>query len=165
MTKSRAGGGGRKPQPTALKVLKGNPGRRPLNEAEPKPEVFLPRPPSHLSPVARREWRRAGAFLVEMGLMTNLDVAALAGYSVAYARWSDAEKALRKYGLMVKDADGLPMQSPYLAVANKAFEADARDDGRVRHVSLEPKQGRLRLCGTGRGDRIRAALLSKDRQF
>ncbi len=122
MTKSRAGGGGRKPQPTALKVLKGNTGRRPLNEAEPKPEVFLPRPPSHLSPVARREWRRAGAFLVEMGLMTNLDVAALAGYSVAYARWSDAEKALRKYGLMVKDADGLPMQSPYLAVANKAFE-------------------------------------------
>ena len=28
MAKSRAGGGGRKPQPTALKVLKGNPGRR-----------------------------------------------------------------------------------------------------------------------------------------
>ena len=98
-------------------MLKGNPGRRPLNEDEPKPEVLLPRPPSHLSPVARREWRRAGAFLVEMGLMTNLDVAALAGYSVAYARWSDAEKALRKYGLMVKDADGLPIQSPYLAVA------------------------------------------------
>ena len=122
MTKSRAGGGGRKPQPTALKVLKGNPGRRPLNEAEPKPKVLLPSPRTHLSPVARREWRRAGAFLVEMGLMTNLDVAALAGYSVAYARWSDAEKALRKYGLMVKDADGLPIQSPYLAVANKAFD-------------------------------------------
>ena len=54
-------GQGRKPQPTALKVLKGNPGRRPLNEDEPKPEVLLPRPPAHLSPVARREWRRAGA--------------------------------------------------------------------------------------------------------
>ena len=75
MPKSRASGGGRKPQPTALKELKGNPGRRPLNEDEPKPEVHLPGPPSHLSPAARREWRRAGAFLVEMGLMTDLDVA------------------------------------------------------------------------------------------
>ena len=54
--------------------------------------------------------------------MTDLDVAALAGYSVAYARWCDAEKALRTYGMMVKDADGLPIQSPYLAVANKAYD-------------------------------------------
>ena len=110
MAKSRSGGGGRKPTPTTLKELKGNPGRRPLNEDEPKPSVHLPSPPAHLSPAARREWRRAGAFLVEMGLMTDLDVAALAAYCVAYARWSEAEKALRTYGVMVKDADGLPTQ-------------------------------------------------------
>ena len=63
MTKDRAADGGRKPLPTVLKVLRGNLGRRPLNEYEPKPEVRLPRPPSHLSAQARREWRRAGAFL------------------------------------------------------------------------------------------------------
>ena len=29
---------GRKPKPTAVKVLEGNPGKRSLNTAEPKPE-------------------------------------------------------------------------------------------------------------------------------
>ncbi|MEQ8198694.1 MAG: phage terminase small subunit P27 family, partial [Clostridiaceae bacterium] len=29
---------GRKPKPTAIKVLEGNPGKRPLNKNEPKPE-------------------------------------------------------------------------------------------------------------------------------
>ena len=29
---------GKKPKPTHLKLITGNPGKRPLNEAEPKPE-------------------------------------------------------------------------------------------------------------------------------
>ena len=33
---------GRKPVPTALKKLRGNPGKRPLNDAEPKPDVVVP---------------------------------------------------------------------------------------------------------------------------
>ena len=32
---------GRKPKPTAVKVLEGNPGKRSLNTAEPKPEKKL----------------------------------------------------------------------------------------------------------------------------
>ena len=43
-----AKGQGPKHTPTKLKPLKGNPGRRPLNEGEPEPEVRLPNPPSHL---------------------------------------------------------------------------------------------------------------------
>ena len=39
----RAASGGRKPLPTKIKLLRGNPGRRPLNENEPEPEVRLPR--------------------------------------------------------------------------------------------------------------------------
>ena len=34
---------GRKPKPTAVKVLEGNPGKRSLNTAEPKPEKKAPR--------------------------------------------------------------------------------------------------------------------------
>ena len=49
---------GRKPKPTALKVLEGNPGKRPLNELEPKPKKQAPSCPSWLEPEAKKEWRR-----------------------------------------------------------------------------------------------------------
>ena len=39
---------GRKPSPTHLKLVKGNPGKRPLNVSEPEPEAVLPCPPAEL---------------------------------------------------------------------------------------------------------------------
>ncbi len=49
---------GRKPKPTAIKVLEGNPGKRELNLSEPKPEKKAPKCPAWLEPEAKREWRR-----------------------------------------------------------------------------------------------------------
>ena len=43
---------GRKPKPTAVKVLEGNPGKRSLNTAEPKK---APRCPSWLEDEAKKE--------------------------------------------------------------------------------------------------------------
>jgi P27 family predicted phage terminase small subunit len=40
----------------------------------------------------------------------------------AWERWVEAEEALKKYGVMVKSPNNFPMQSPYLAVANRAME-------------------------------------------
>jgi len=113
---------GRKPVPTTLKMLRGNPGKRPLSDDEPRPKAKLPAPPSHLSAEAKREWWRLGKQLAAMGLMTKVDRAALALYCQAWARWLEAEVALKKYGVIVKSPNGFPMQSPYLAVANKAME-------------------------------------------
>ena len=39
---------GRKPKPTAVKALEGNPGKRSLNTGEPKPEKKAPRCPAWL---------------------------------------------------------------------------------------------------------------------
>jgi P27 family predicted phage terminase small subunit len=117
-----AGRSGRKPTPTPLKLLAGNPGRRPLSQAEPTPAPRLPRAPEHLGPEARKEWRRAGRFLLQLGLVSDLDHAALAAYCTAYGRWVEAEQALKAYGLMLKSPNGFPVQSPYLAVANRALE-------------------------------------------
>ena len=47
--------GGRPPKPTYLKVLEGNPGKRPLNENEPKPKPSAPKCPAWLSPVCQRQ--------------------------------------------------------------------------------------------------------------
>lgn len=49
---------GRKPKPTAIKVLEGNPGKRELNEYEPKPAKKAPRCPSWLEDEAKKEWKR-----------------------------------------------------------------------------------------------------------
>jgi phage terminase small subunit len=49
---------GRRPKPTRLKLLTGNPGKRPLNETEPRPEAAIPECPVVLGPVARQEWDR-----------------------------------------------------------------------------------------------------------
>jgi P27 family predicted phage terminase small subunit len=57
-----------------------------------------------------------------MGLLCKIDRAALALFCQAWERWVEAEEALKKYGVMVKSPNNFPMQSPYLAIANKAME-------------------------------------------
>ena len=47
---------GRKPKPTLMKQLNGNPGKRPLNDREPVPPAGTPTPPDYLDDVARQEW-------------------------------------------------------------------------------------------------------------
>ena len=60
--------------------------------------------------------------LLDLGLMSDLDRAALAAYCQAWSRWVEAEDALRQYGVVIKSPSGFPMQSPFLSVANKALE-------------------------------------------
>ena len=64
---------GRKPIPTELKIIRGNPGKRPLNDREAMPKVKLPPVPSYLNKRAKAEWRRMGKRLFDAGLMTELD--------------------------------------------------------------------------------------------
>ena len=49
---------GRIPIPTAIKILQGNPGKRPLNQNEPKPIKRAPKCPTWISSEAKKEWRR-----------------------------------------------------------------------------------------------------------
>lgn len=90
---------GRKPKPVELKILEGNPGKRPLNLDAPVPTQGIPACPSFLSAEAKKEWRRVSKELLAVGLLTVVDRAALAGYCQAYARWKQAEEAIREFGL------------------------------------------------------------------
>ena len=47
---------GRKPKPTAVKKLEGNPGKRKLNTKEPNPGKGMPDCPAWLLPEAKTEW-------------------------------------------------------------------------------------------------------------
>lgn len=114
---------GRKPKPTNIRILQGNPGKHPLNDREPQPEPKIPRAPEHLSDEAKREWRRMGKTLYDLGLLTEIDRAALAAYCVAWGRWVEAENNLKKYGtVMLSPKEKWPVQSPYLSIANRAME-------------------------------------------
>ena len=114
---------GRKPKPTVLKLLEGNPGKRPLNEHEPPAPEGMPDCPDYLDDTARAEWDRTAQVLMEMGLLSRADRTALAAYCTAYSRWVKAEEQVRKYGAIVKSPEkGFPMKSPYLTVADQALE-------------------------------------------
>ncbi len=113
---------GRRPKPTALKTLAGNPGKRALNNSEPKPSG-IPTCPRHLDKEAKAEWRRVSGELLTLGLLTTIDRAALAGYCSAWSRWVAAELSIQKFGTVIKSPkSGYPVQNPYVGIANTALD-------------------------------------------
>lgn len=66
-----------RPKPTALKLVTGNPGKRRLPKNEPKPRRVRPSPPAHLSRDALVAWGAFSERLFPLGLLTELDAAAL----------------------------------------------------------------------------------------
>ena len=111
---------GRKPHPTKLKVLRGNPGKRPLNKKEPKPDPSIPEPPEHIKGLALKEWYRAAGELHRIGLLTVIDRAALAAYCAAFGRWCECEQQISKTGMLIRTPNGYPIVNPLLSVSNKA---------------------------------------------
>ena len=146
---------GRKPKPTAVKVLEGNPGKRSLNTQEPQPRKKAPRCPVWLEEEAKKEWKRMAKQMEQLGILTEVDMAAFAGYCQAYARWKEAEKFITQHGSIVKTPSGYWQQVPqvsiaqtYLKIINKFCEqfgltpaarsrivADARED--KEHDAME----------------------------
>src|SRR5260370_39429777 len=131
---------GRRPKPTRIKALTGNPGKRPLNAHEPRPEPALPDCPPELSPAAQREWAHLTGELSKLSLITNLDRGALATYCGAYAMWAEAMEQIQKYGTMVKSPSGFPIQSPYLAIANRQAHIMMRIASAFRFTPASPSR-------------------------
>lgn len=147
---------GRKPKPTHLKLVTGNPGKRALPKAEAKVAPALPSPPPHLSDEAKVEWGRVSEDLYKVGLLSVVDRAALAAYCHAYARWVQAERAIAEMakrdqltgGLMIKTTNGNAIQNPLVGTANKAAadmvryaaEFGMTPSARSR-INAEPPQG------------------------
>jgi P27 family predicted phage terminase small subunit len=109
------------PTPLHLRLLKGNPGRRPLRP-EPQPELApaCPEPPPFLGAYARDEWFRVAPELHRLGLLTVLDINPLAAYAVSYARWRTAEEALTSAAATVSTADGSLRVHPLVRISRDA---------------------------------------------
>jgi P27 family predicted phage terminase small subunit len=122
---------GRPKRPLELVRLEGNPGKRRL----PKPEndvkdlSGVPDCPTWLDAAARAEWKRVIPILDAMGLIGKVDRAALTGYCVAYARFTEAEQILNRKGLVMevltKAGASYEMPRPEVSIA-KAYFAMAK---------------------------------------
>ncbi len=94
---------GRPPTPTALKLISGNPGKRPI-KGEPKPPPSKPRRPQWLVGYARTEWDRVVPALDKLGLLTVVDRTVIAAYCEAAAGLKAASQDLRKRGYLILSA-------------------------------------------------------------
>ena len=116
---------GRKPLPTARKILEGDRGhgRRPVNRNEPIPPQDAIECPDWLLPYAKEEWDRLAPTLIAAGILTNHDVMAFAGRCQAYARWREAEEFLEAHGTIFKTPSGYVQQMPQVSIAQQNLKA------------------------------------------
>lgn len=98
---------GPRTQPTALKTLRGNPGRRPLPKNEPQPEISrqCPAPPAYLPTGAKKIWKTEAPKLHRLGILTEADISAFAMCCLVLWRHIEAEKMMQpRYNKQLKHA-------------------------------------------------------------
>jgi P27 family predicted phage terminase small subunit len=123
---------GRRPKPSYLKVVTGNPGKRPIGEDWVKPEPPK-RPiaaPALLDRYAKAEWTRLAPGLHKLGLLTFLDRGPFVAYCQAWSIYRHAQEALddlsRKDdsglgGMLMRTKAGNTIQNPLIGIRNKAL--------------------------------------------
>lgn len=89
---------GRKPTPKNLKVLRGNPGKRPLNEAAPEPETGRPDVPPWLDENRAELFGEVADYLENMGVLTTVDGHALALLVDAYMDYLECQRVVDREG-------------------------------------------------------------------
>ncbi|CDH34828.1 phage terminase small subunit P27 family [Xenorhabdus bovienii] len=143
-----AGKSGRRPKPTARKILAGNPGKRKLNRDEPS---FTPltrvSPPDWLvdsnMSLAVVMWELTSKELCAQGLLCATDLAVLERWCVAYQFWRNAVINIARQGNTVTGATGGSIKNPELT-AKKEQQSEMDTTGSM--LGLDPSS-RQRLIG------------------
>jgi P27 family predicted phage terminase small subunit len=115
---------GRKPKPSSVRRLDGNPGHRPMNVDEPKPQdvgADFDVPPPELADLAgaAAEWRRLAPILRRSRQVTEADRAALLALCLEWDRYLEARA--KAYPRVVKAPSGYAMPNPWLSIQTKAL--------------------------------------------
>jgi P27 family predicted phage terminase small subunit len=110
---------GRKPKPTALKLIEGNPGKRAVNDAEPNAGP-VGDPPGDLDGIALTKWFEM-ARLWRL-VLTAADRDQLAEYCRLEAERIEAMEKIKVDGPVAMTAGGAPVQSAWKIILNKCRE-------------------------------------------
>lgn len=118
---------GPSPKPTALRIIEGNPSKRPLNDAEPTPAPNRGKPrPAHTSPwmndEAKKMWRRLVPELEKLQLYTVVDWVAMAMLCETYALYIDQVKEINRQGTTFVTETGYEGIRPCVSIARKALK-------------------------------------------
>jgi P27 family predicted phage terminase small subunit len=100
---------GRPAVPGNLHLLRGNPSKKPmaaLLDEQVRPAVAIPECPKHLDAEARAEWSRITPHLEKLGLISEIDMAALAGYCTAWSDYVWASRRIDELNKKAKDKTG-----------------------------------------------------------
>ena len=109
---------GRKPKPTHLRQLHGNPSKLPPPIDEPEGVGILRAPPNWFDDEQRLHWHYA-IENAPPGLLTGTDREVLIVWTVASVEHSRAAIEVRKLGQVVKTKDGNAIQNPFLPIVNR----------------------------------------------
>lgn len=116
---------GRKPKPTHLKLITGNPGKRKLEpEREPRPAVGVgSMPRGMLNAEAQKLWRDLAPKLERLGILTEVDGPA---FALMCEWWGIARLAAREVrgleSVWTTDRNGRERRHPAIVVLKQATE-------------------------------------------
>lgn len=145
---------GRKPKATKIHELNGNPSKINLSERERK-SIKLPveniKAPKYLDKVAKKEWKRVVPILIEIGVLSKVDSAALEAYCTAYSIMVNAATSLAEpehSTLVYTTSNDAQQQLPQVGIFNTAAkqvkmfcsEFGLTPVARMR-MTLNPKNG------------------------
>jgi P27 family predicted phage terminase small subunit len=143
------------PMPTHLKLLRGNPGKRPIRpEPEPVVSEQVPPPPALLTGYALDEWNRVAPELHRIRLLSVLDLQILALYCLSYKRWRDCEEVLRSMAerdpatsaLLIRRRDGSVGRNPIVKMSSHAAQQMIAAAG---HFGMSPAARARIAAGIG----------------
>lgn len=97
---------GPKPRPTRLRIMDGNPGKRPLNAREPMPTRGVPECPDWLDGEARAKWVHLVPELDRLGLLTLADGEQLAAFCQSWAEFRLTTELLQREGRVIDTPHG-----------------------------------------------------------
>jgi P27 family predicted phage terminase small subunit len=95
-------------EPTKLRLMRGNPSKTPAPANEPQPPSDAVTAPDYLTPEEVEKFHQLAAQLVSLGVMSNIDIDALARYCGHWSAWKKHKAVCDRGGdvLVMRDESG-----------------------------------------------------------
>lgn len=123
---------GRKPRPTRLKILRGEPNKSRINTNEPQPKPSKGRPPTWLSDPAKTLWKKLAPELLRVGILAVADEEVFACYCQNVARLARMERELKGGKAILDRADMMTIKDLQLLIVKIGAEFGLTPSSRSR---------------------------------